>query len=593
MGVGASKASAKGIIHFIWAGGVKPMPEESLARVKKWKLLNPEAEIWLWVDSESLPKAVKDYYESIALPEGGALVLQDIRNLVPMINAYKVDGAEFNLVLKKVFTLAVYEFKRLRINYGASSDLLRYLILFLCVGINKTVWAAYFDHDVESGSKPIRSVFSESKETLFFPSHSQTTNYSGNDAFICSAAYHPLLKGILEGVLDNYAKKYLPEDIRMEVYGSDMDDHDSEVFLTNKIKVKSTIRRSGPVAIVRALFKLYQSGALSTWNDDCFEPPTEECLGFIPPRASLIPEAVCPGNSNVAFWGRFPLQPMFSLERAIDEAVEAIRVEADIIGLIRLDDHVQDIVDTLNEGLKERERLRERPIAEIAAYVSETAEGLCLPSTSRGAPTEFERAIVAPRLVAKLRESLKPGELACIFERQLISRYSVIRDYYDEKLSNVFDCADRVGIQANRIFVQLMDFDAKKPSSWERGFNLEELQAITDHWFLALERFLRREISTLSKEAKDPSTQARVYCLSNHIQSLLVEVIPKLKEYEIRLPLSEEALLEYQHQLNALYKSDSVVVVGAAASGGAAGSTAAGGAGDRGGAMLGAYTHRT
>jgi mannosyltransferase OCH1-like enzyme len=74
-----------------------------------------------------------------------------------------------------------YEIDRLRPNYGASSDLLRYLILYSFGG-------AYFDSDVAPGTKRLETSESFLKDfdnpIIYINKNSQNTKEIGNDAFI-------------------------------------------------------------------------------------------------------------------------------------------------------------------------------------------------------------------------------------------------------------------------------------------------------------------------------------------------------------------------------------------------------------------------
>lgn len=223
------------IIHFIWAGGKKTMPKESMKVVAEWAKQNPGFEIWLWVDAKTSGK--KDENQNSALQQITAEYYQQFQSIDIKLqlggNQSQGENYSANIIVKdieeeKVVAPAIrYEIDRARPNYGASSDMLRYRIL------NK-FGGAYFDSDImparDDGNKLIKpfslensKLFEQSlmQHHLFLLEHEtqrpnneiskndlETFNVSsdarvGNDAFICTRN-NPVMKAISDDVMQNY-----------------------------------------------------------------------------------------------------------------------------------------------------------------------------------------------------------------------------------------------------------------------------------------------------------------------------------------------------------------------------------------------------
>jgi hypothetical protein len=94
-----------------------------------------------------------------------------------------------------------YEIEKPNPNYGASSDLLRYKILYEYGG-------AYFDSDVSPGERALEQLpelfnIERDRPILFVDINSQNQGFIGNDAFICSRG-NPLMQDILAVAKNRY-----------------------------------------------------------------------------------------------------------------------------------------------------------------------------------------------------------------------------------------------------------------------------------------------------------------------------------------------------------------------------------------------------
>jgi hypothetical protein len=191
------------IIHFIWAGGDKTMPEKNIQTVLAWKEKNPSFNVWLWVDKRSVSseevwkKSLEDYQGMIS----NNIRIKDVENV-----------EDDEMILTDEFSR--YEIDRLRPNYGASSDLLRYEILFQYGG-------AYFDSDVTPGLVSLEEsgLFGKDydRHYLSVDNNSQNTGEIGNDALICTTA-NPLMLKIKRQAINHYTlqAQQLPKDCKDE-----------------------------------------------------------------------------------------------------------------------------------------------------------------------------------------------------------------------------------------------------------------------------------------------------------------------------------------------------------------------------------------
>lgn len=118
-------------IHFIWAGGAKIMPETGLKNVMNWANSNPDFTVKIWIDRLTDPDYANKYQAAFGALGGmpANIVLADINDPQSRVASDEIR----------------YEIDHLCPNYGASSDMLRYNILFNEGG-------AYFDcMDVNPG----------------------------------------------------------------------------------------------------------------------------------------------------------------------------------------------------------------------------------------------------------------------------------------------------------------------------------------------------------------------------------------------------------------------------------------------------------
>jgi hypothetical protein len=188
------------IIHFVWAGGEKLMPEQNMERVFEWANHYPNFEIAIWVEAASvrdgMDKIKRHFFDLLEVCPN--VRLKDIQADLCDLTISDI-GSEYNEYVQ-------YELDRLRPNYGASSDILRYKILYEYGG-------AYFDSDILPGRR-LDELYhfgnvSDTQHQLYFDPNSQNANSVGNDAFI-TTQYNPAMRALLERSLKNYT----PEKIK-------------------------------------------------------------------------------------------------------------------------------------------------------------------------------------------------------------------------------------------------------------------------------------------------------------------------------------------------------------------------------------------
>jgi Glycosyltransferase sugar-binding region containing DXD motif len=172
------------IFHTIWAGGEKLFPISNIEVILEWMQNNPDMAIWLWVDQKTAPEELdlKKYYEEKfkeILQESDKIIKSDQNLQVNLKKLYIKDIAEEGMEDPYIR----YEIDRLRPNYGASSDQLRYKIVYRFGG-------AYFDSDVGVGQTPLgqSGIFDADYRApvLFVDFNCQDKGILGNDFFIAT-----------------------------------------------------------------------------------------------------------------------------------------------------------------------------------------------------------------------------------------------------------------------------------------------------------------------------------------------------------------------------------------------------------------------
>ncbi len=259
------------IMHFIWAGGVKIMPDEALRNVIDWAKANPDFIINIWVDHITDPEVNNKYVEKIS-------ELSELMDNSAVTNIKIMDINE-----EKVCTPEVrYELNHLAPNYGASSDMLRYNILskkggayFDCGDVfpnpRMRLGDIIFSEDeatTDAGKEVFTQNLSEPRLLVHITPHimhdpsrqKKETEAPGTEAIICTPN-HPLMLSLAEKASQAYYKKEWNYKLLQYEYNYDEDTskstpsrqsglmHSSKKFfnsLSKTTEVKKTPRQPFP-----------------------------------------------------------------------------------------------------------------------------------------------------------------------------------------------------------------------------------------------------------------------------------------------------------------------------------------------------------
>jgi hypothetical protein len=361
------------IIHFIWAGGQKLLPSDSAKIILQWARNNPRFHIYLWVDYRTAPPDIhleRLYQEQfIHLAEvtslDPALVRQNLR--IKDIEAEQV-----------VDECSRYEISRLRPNYGASSDLLRYRILHQFGG-------AYFDSDVSPGQINLESISEQQAgHCLYVDDNSQNSGRIGNDAFICTQ-YNPIMKAIYDRAIANY---FIPPAVErrepLEEKGAEQEEllwyNEAQIITyyfdeepsvgTESYTVLATIERTGP-ACVRSVLEEYKL------------LPSSEGTPLI--RMDRL-TAPMPNTRN---WIGKKLSTMLAERQILEIVQDNMRFEIIHFKLLRLDDHIRNLIE-----------LFPHKTDEMIRYVLSKAEELL-------ANKQYKRELVSIQLTYQFPDSIQ------------------------------------------------------------------------------------------------------------------------------------------------------------------------------------------
>jgi|GEM_PF-2550842 len=244
------------LIHFIWAGGQNPMRGDGIETVNAWMAENPACQIMLWVDSATFPGGIEALQETYQKLFTHAHVVKENEKISSSTSPTIIlkDIAKYRK-LKTYGEIINYEIEKFLPNYGASSDILRLLILLEYGGL-------YVDPDVRPGKNNLfqAGVFIPREKHILYVDHATQrkvgyNGYSekelrefnlatvGNDTLI-STPGNPLLAEMLHQICERYTDKFNYPFILRLTHGSELNKH---MF---------TIHRTGPHVVQEALANL-------------------------------------------------------------------------------------------------------------------------------------------------------------------------------------------------------------------------------------------------------------------------------------------------------------------------------------------------
>lgn len=372
------------LFHVIWAGGERKLPLRNIAVILSWMQKHPRLVFWLWVDKKTDPTNLEEFYtnvfeeikkqENIKVSLTGRLFIKDI--------------TEEGIVDKYIR----YEIDRLRSNFGASSDMVRYKAVYENGG-------ALFDSDVGPGEESLEDdgIFDEEYEdhVLFVDTNGQDAGAIGNDAFI-STPRNPLLARIIELVQYNYHyhEANNPYVCRYGIFGNIINRQlqlpgNSPAPLFGSIPFDNSIARNifsfldyKALSVVAPLvskiwYKFSQEHMHYTTIEDSFSKKctmamkaylfdqpafimdiTVKLTGFHPVGLVARPylgrkTGICVKELKSSYrkaireigmqWVNYPVRRCGSKDAAIATILESIKFELEVMKILRLEDHVENL----------------------------------------------------------------------------------------------------------------------------------------------------------------------------------------------------------------------------------------------------------
>ena len=324
------------IIHFVWAGGSKQMPIANQRRVRDWANKHSDFQIYVWVDYISAPantleekKAYveKEYKKSLGLENSDLGLLESCNNL-NLKDIYE-DLYSGDPGVDLAYKFFRYEIDRLRSNYGASSDILRYKILYELGG-------AYFDSDILAGENKLdqnANFGALDQHIIFIDPNSQDQGFIGNDAFIVTTKHNPIMKDILKKCLDSYCSYPPAREYFCQLYDN------------KNCIVQITPNRTGP-GLIHTVFE--QNNRYSA--NDYFKQFTE-----VPSMYSCeirkLEAASRTVQANEQNWVGTRINKELSQQEFLDKIVNDSAFEYSYLKLLRFNDHFYNYYEVFSQSL--------------------------------------------------------------------------------------------------------------------------------------------------------------------------------------------------------------------------------------------------
>lgn len=329
------------LAHFIWAGGKKLLPKEGVENIAKWINTNKEIEnfeAYLWIDKKTVAqdKDILECYKQRFKETG--ITIYDESDDSPKKQPYLIlKDIEKNDLRNEYVD---YEIEKLCPNYGSSSDLLRYQILIKYGGF-------YCDcTDVKPGRKNLKELFLKQYpvEHVMYLEHCPQqpeatedkiktfgTGELGNDTFATNAD-NIFISTMLGMAYERYLLLTTQQFIEAAHSG-------------NNIKF-TTIKRTGPGLVQDTLREKLQheeqDGILKRGKNQ------SEVRRF---RNGKLEFAV-PGN-NTGNWLNLRITKYENHEDAIAKVIKTIEFEAKYFKILRLDDHIKDLIEATDGKISE------------------------------------------------------------------------------------------------------------------------------------------------------------------------------------------------------------------------------------------------
>ena len=405
------------VIHFIWAGGEKPFPNQEIIRA--WQAKNPGFQMVLWIDKDTTPPSVFKGYE-----KEGYVPASDISQIGSTQASAPLLMADISL-LGPLDPRIRYELNRKNSNYGLSSDLLRYDILYKIGG-------AYFDSDILPGEKSLLESgfdFNSKESQLRGSLFTQGEQAVGNDAFICSPR-NPDMLGLYEFCL---ARSKCNMKGRMDQA------YETTMSINGETgNISWTVRTSGPGAVSDYLEeKLHKS----PFEDNSEGKAVYSTAGKAYALNSATYEAKSRNDRN---WINSRVKSSASLNEAMKCTLEEIEYETKNMGFVRIAEQVREMGESLLRPFM-------KTLVKITSDVKEEASDLIITVTSGKDKIKFKCTEASIRELQNLCKELVTSGL--ILEEQINPAYtqllkgSIDQEMLDRLISYVTPGQDYLGAE--------------------------------------------------------------------------------------------------------------------------------------------------
>jgi hypothetical protein len=381
------------LIHFIWAGGQKIMPDQAIQNVVTWANANPDFSVNIWIDEVTDP----DVYEKYT---------RQFEKLFPREKFNNIHLKDINR--KGVVTPEIrYELDGLWPNYGASSDMLRYNILSKKGGAYFDCMDVFSNPDVRLGTVTFplgdkdagKSVFDEAlpepRLLLHVTPHSVLRagkEAPGTEAMICSPG-HPKMKEFAETARHAYHEStWSYKSLQYEYRTSHTSKGMPKKSLPTAKKSLSVTGSPGgmlfprrhslqlpSVRVMRDQEEVVKFRALNTL--DLTGPGMAiRCLGgekapevspeyLMPHRSELTPDWVTLPEKHALSWAPMRIVA-HNYQDAMATAVASIHFEVDNMKMLNLSAHIEQIACSISpEEVEDRMTLKNNIKKDLIDYL--------------------------------------------------------------------------------------------------------------------------------------------------------------------------------------------------------------------------------
>ncbi len=303
------------IMHFIWIG-VNPISDDRLRVIRDWyDGYNENFKICFWIDKQGTTR------------DSGENILNQQKARLREIGIRYIRNIREDMVGADSWEIIRYEIDRLRPNYGAASDLMRYEILYKYGGV-------YIDSDVLPPADTQASLYSNNN---FWENYNECYVYrqgSAND-IIFSARGSRGIARLTFIVHQNYQVRAQRDEemVGFHKYQEAYSCIQAYNYSTNSYLKYYTLRKTGP----NVLNSLYGFLLLE-------DNPNREILDLSENTLHVDESQIRrPLRSSARSWLNLPVKPITMPELSVNLVIDSIRFEIQHFGILRLHDHISDL----------------------------------------------------------------------------------------------------------------------------------------------------------------------------------------------------------------------------------------------------------